>query len=126
MNRGLFDTDVIIDYLKGHEKAVGFFQSYRGDFYVSAITIAELYSGLKGEKEKSGLVYFLSLFDVIPISKDIAAEAGLLRRKWHRSHGMGLADALIAATAASHNMTLYSLNEKHYGMLDILEVPYLK
>lgn len=93
---------------------------------MSAITIAELYSGLKGRKEKSDLEYFLSLFDVIPVSKDIATEAGLLRRKWHRSHDMGLADALIAATAASNNMTLYSLNEKHYGMLDILEVPYRK
>jgi len=126
MARTLFDTDVIIDFLRGHRKAVGFFESYDGNFYVSAITIAELYSGVKEEQEREELDYFLSLFTVIPVSGDIAAKGGILRQKWHGSHGMGLADALIAATARSHKMTLFSLNEKHFGMLDFFRVPYRK
>jgi predicted nucleic acid-binding protein len=126
MARILFDTDVIIDYLRGNRKAVDFFETFDGEFNVSAITIAELYSGVKGEQEREELNYFLSLFTVIPVTGDIAAEGGLLRQKWHGSHGMGLADALIAATASSHKMKLISLNEKHFGMLGFLSIPYRK
>lgn len=126
MARTLFDTDIIIDYLRGHRKAVDFFESFDGEFNVSAITIAELYSGVKGEQEREELDYFTSLFTVISVSGDIATEGGILRHKWHASHGMGLADALIAATASSRKMMLISLNEKHFGMLDFLKVPYRK
>jgi len=126
MNRFLFDTDVIIDYLRGNKLAIEYFESIDGEFHLSAITIAELYTGLIGEEERTQLEYFLSLFNIIPISKEIATEGGLLRQQWHKSHGTGLADALIAATASSHKMTLISLNEKHFGMLEFLTVPYRK
>lgn len=122
MDQYLFDTEVIIDYLRGNREAVNFFRSLEGDFHVSAITIAELWSGVKGEEEKAKLGYFLSLFDVLPISREIAIEGGMLRNRWHQSHGMGLADALIAATAISKGLTLISLNEKHYGMMEVLKV----
>ncbi len=126
MSRFLFDTDVIIDYLRGYREAVNFFQSFDDDFNVSAITIAELYSGVKDEEEKKELEYFVSLFNVIPVSVEIAVEGGYLRQAWYESHGMGLADALIAATAGLNKMHLVSLNEKHFGMLGFLSVPYRK
>jgi predicted nucleic acid-binding protein len=126
MERKLFDTDVIIDYLRGNKKAIQLFESYEGDFCISAISIAELHSGLKGEKEERDLDYFLSLFTIYPVTEEIAIAGGKLRNKWYQSHGMGLADALIAATANIHGMKLISLNSKHFGMLESLEVPYKK
>lgn len=126
MERSLFDTDIIIDYLRGDKKAVQFFDSFEGEFCVSAITIAELYSGVKGDEEEKDLNYFLSLFGVYPVNNEIAIAGGRLRNKWYESHGMGLADALIAATAGIHGMKLISLNKKYFGMLDNLEVPYKK
>ena len=126
MNRFLFDTDVIIDYLRGNKPAIEYFETIEGEFHLSAITIAELYTGVKGEEERNQLEYFLSLFDIIPVSKEIATEGGQMRRKWHKSHGTGLADALIAATATTNSLSLISLNKKHYGMLEVLHVPYRK
>lgn len=126
MTRALFDTDVIIDYLRGDKQAIDYFESFDGDFYISAITIAELYSGVKGVQEREELDYFTSLFSVLPLTSEIAIVGGLLRKKWHASGGMGLADALIAATANVHKMSLISLNEKHFGMLENLLVPYRK
>lgn len=126
MTRILFDTDVIIDYLRGDKQAINYLESFDSDFYVSAVTIAELYSGVKGDQEREELDYFTSLFTVLPVTSEIAVIGGLLRQTWHASHGMGLADALIAATANFHKMNLASLNEKHFGMLETLLVPYRK
>lgn len=126
MDKYLFDTDIIIDYLRGNKKAVQFFESFEGEFCISAITIAELYSGVRGDEEEKDLNYFLSLFSVYPVNKEIAITGGRLRNKWYQSYGMGLADALIAATASINEMKLISLNRKHFGMLDTLEVPYKK
>ena len=126
MTRVLFDTDVIIDYLRGNKQAIHYFESCDFDFYISAITIAELYSGVKGDQEREDLDFFLSLFTVLPVTAEIAVEGGILRQTWHVCHGMGLADALIASTAKVHEMNLASLNEKHFGMLDFLIVPYRK
>jgi len=126
MERSLFDTDVIIDYLRGNRKAVQFLKSFEGEFCVSTITIAELYSGVKSDEEEKDLKYFLSLFTVYPFNNEIAISGVKWRNKWRQSHGMGLADALIAATANINDMRLISLNKKHFGMLNRLEVPYSK
>ena len=40
--------------------------------------------------------------------------------------GTGFADALIAATATTNSLTLINLNKEHFGMLEVLQVPYRK
>ena len=44
---------------------------------------------------------FLSGLIVLPLDSDTAVDGGLLRRTYAKSHGVGLDDALIAATASS-------------------------
>ena len=48
------------------------------------------------------------------------------RREYGKSHGVGLADALIAATAEVVGAQLVTLNKKHFPMLDDVYVPYTK
>jgi predicted nucleic acid-binding protein len=48
----------------------------------------------------------------------IATRGGLLRRDYGRSHGVGLNDALIGATALEMRLQLLTLNVKHYPELD--------
>ncbi|MBA4146849.1 MAG: hypothetical protein H0X66_01955 [Verrucomicrobia bacterium] len=43
-----------------------------------------------------------------------------------RSHGVGLPDAFLAATALAHNLQLATLNQKHFPMLNNIVVPYQK
>ena len=126
MQLSLFDTDVIIDFLRGHPEAVNFFNTFDQEFRISAVTVAELYSGTKGDTERDELAWFLSLFTVIPLTEEIAIDAGKLRQYYFRSHGMGLADAMIAATARSFGARLISLNKKRFSMLGNLVVPYEK
>ena len=48
---------------------------------------------------------------------------GLYRRDYGQSHGTGLADALIAATAEENGATLVTFNQRHFPMVEI-RVPY--
>lgn len=125
MPRGyLFDTDIIIEYLRGQSKAIAYLEAKDGDLYLSAITIAELFAGVKGGHEEQALEQFIRAFRVVEIDKMIAKQAGSYKRDYLGSHGTGLADALIAASAESVEAVLISLNARHYPMFDNVEVPY--
>jgi predicted nucleic acid-binding protein len=124
----LVDTDVWIDYLRGHPQATAFVPQLPERVWISAVSVAELHVGVREGKERQALEQLISTLDVIDLTADIAAQGGLLRRDWGRSHGVGLNDALIAATAQSLGLRLFSLNLKHYPMLVAAQVKaaYLK
>jgi hypothetical protein len=46
---------------------------------------------------------FISLFRVVPIDAAVRKAGGIYRRDYGKSHGVGLADAIWAATAVSEN-----------------------
>jgi hypothetical protein len=56
----------------------------------------------------------------------MARTGGLLKQQFGKSHGLGLADAMIAATAQHENAALTTLNTKHYPMFPNLAPPYVK
>jgi hypothetical protein len=63
---------------------------------------------------------------VIPVTSEIARAGGLYKRDFGKSHGVGLADAIIAATCEAENAELKTLNIKHYPMIKSLTPPYKK
>ena len=101
----LIDTDVLIDYLRGQ---------------------AELHVGVREGDEREVLERFLGLLEAVDITPDIVRQAGLWRRDFGKSHGTGLMDAPIAASAELSGSTLVTLNGKHYPMLESVLVPYRK
>jgi predicted nucleic acid-binding protein len=50
----------------------------------------------------------------------------VLRRDYGHSHGTGLADALIAATAEREGAMLVTLNTAHFPMLKRVTAPHTK
>jgi predicted nucleic acid-binding protein len=120
------DTDVLIDFFRGHSKAVAFVKEYNARIILSSIVVAELFAGVKGDAEQAALQAFVSLFRVVPVDTKIAKAGGLYRRDYGKSHGVGLADAILAATAEAENAELKTLNTKHYPMLKGLRPPYKK
>ncbi|MFN6964677.1 MAG: type II toxin-antitoxin system VapC family toxin [Pyrinomonadaceae bacterium] len=122
----LIDTDVLIDYLRDHAKAVEYLQSLSEPPAVSALTIAELYSGVREGREKKFLDEFANTLNVIDVSDEIARLGGLFRRNYFKSHGVGINDAIIAATAELEDRILVTLNGKHFPMLRDIFVPYRK
>src|SRR5438093_9043876 len=95
----LVDTNVFIDCLKGLPRAKSFFQSLDpAAVYFSTITLAELLAGAKPEEE-SMLEIFLSPYQSLPVDHRVATRAAAYLREFGHSHGVRIADALIAASA---------------------------
>jgi predicted nucleic acid-binding protein len=120
----LIDTDVLIEYLRGSDQAAEYLEQPKGELLISAIIVAELFSGARGSDELDALDQFVLAFEVVPVDERLARSGGQLRRKYHASHGVGLADALIAASAAEREAVLVTFNRRHYPMLADSIIPY--
>jgi len=120
------DTDILVDFFRGYSKAVAFVNTHSRRIILSSIVVAELYAGVKGDAEQAVLDNFVSLFRVIPVATEIAKAGGIYKRDYDKSHGVGLADAILVATAEAENAELKTLNTKHYPMLRDLRPAYNK
>ena len=124
--RLLLDTDVLIDFLRGQPQAVQLLEDTDCEFYVSAVSVAELYVGVRDGREREVLDQLVGLLQTIEISTEIAQQAGLWRREYSKSHGTGIIDALIAACADASQVPLATPNVKHFPMLPNVSAPYRK
>jgi predicted nucleic acid-binding protein len=124
--RLLLDTDVLIDFLRGQPQAVQLLEDTDCEFHVSAVSVAELYVGVRDGREREVLDQLVGVLRTIEISTEIAQQAGLWRREYGKSHGTGIIDALIAACADASQIPLATLNVKHFPMLPRVSAPYRK
>ena len=122
----LLDTDILVDFLRGHSKAIAFVNARSARIILSTIVVAELYAGVKGDAELAVLEDFVSLFRIVPVNVNITKAGGLYKRDYAKSHGVGLADAILAATAEAEKAELKTLNIKHYPMLKGIKPAYTK
>lgn len=127
MKTALIDTNILIDHLKGRPEARACLQEclqQKLKMACSVITRIELLSGMRPEEEHL-LELFLSGFDKIEVTDTIAGTAGKYLNQYRKSHGINMAEAIIAATAQHAGLKLYTLNVNHYPM-DEIEVykPY--
>ncbi len=120
------DTDVLVDFFRGYNKSETFINTNVSKIILSSIVVAELYAGVKGDTEQAALDNFFSLFRIVPVTAQIAKAGGLYKCDYSKSHGVGLADAIIAATAEAENAELKTLNIKHYPMIEGLKPAYRK
>ena len=119
----VLDTCILIDHLRGRNEARQYLRGFPEPPFVPAVTIAELYAGLRDGGERAILEALLTASRVVPVDEPIARRGGLYRRQYHRSHGVGLIDALIAATADATGTRLATLSVKHFPMLADVIVP---
>ena len=116
----------LIDFLRGHEQAITFIQQTPLPLIISVMTVAELYAGVREGKERTLLERALNSCVVYELEPEMAELGGLYRRDYGKSHGIGLVDALIAATAKLRGYRLVTLNKKHFPMLENVLIPYQK
>ena len=111
----LIDTDVLIWCLPGNPRAIKALDEIELRF-ISQITRMELIVGCRDKSEITLLKRFLSdgNFRIIPLSQEIGNRADLYLEEKHLSHGVGLPDAMIAATASLQGKPLLTGNAKHF------------
>lgn len=119
----LIDTDVLIWNLRGNAKAAERLD-HAGGFVLSTVSYMELIQGVRDKAELGVLRRALQYWgaNVQLLDQDISARAIFLMETYALSHGLQMADALIGATALSLGATLVTANDKHYRMMDGLDI----
>lgn len=117
----LLDTDVLIWILRGREEVKDKVSKLKEEspLAISVISIAEIFKNIF-PSELSTTEDFLDLHVIFDVDRKIAKIAGLYCQHYQpRLENLSLEDCLIAATANVNNLTLVSLNTKHFPMKDI-------
>lgn len=117
----LIDTDIIIWLLRKNEKYLQWFNGLKKTetLSISTVTVAEVYKNALASEliDIEDLLKDLEIFDVV---YNIAKQAGFYWnqyvKKFKKIH---ILDCMIAATAKEYDLTILTLNTRHYPMTDI-------
>jgi hypothetical protein len=119
----MIDSDVLIWYLRGNEKAFKVIEEQNG-FFISVISYMELVQGMQNKRELTLLRKTMRNWNarILYINEDISAKAMFFVEQHFLSNSIVLADALIGATAISNGLKLLTANIKHYKALKNIEL----
>lgn len=116
----VLDTNILIDYLKGSDKArkeIGRYESPA----ISLVTWMEVLVGADNDDEEAVLRDFLARFEIISITPEIANHAVTLRKQQR----IRLPDAIIWASACCANTLLVTRNTRDFPRADPgIRIPY--
>ncbi len=99
----LVDTDVFIDHLRGAVEL----RAGRHRLHYSVVTRAELFAG---NTATHLIAQLLAPFRELAVDRSVAERAGRIVREF----SVRLPDALIAATALEHDLSVVTGNRKHF------------
>jgi toxin FitB len=111
----LIDTDVFIDHLRGAAEL----RPSKHRVHYSVITRAELFAGSSATAQISLL---LAPFRELPVDRAVSERAGRIKRE----SGLRMPDALIAATALEHGLSLATRNRRHFQPVQGLRLRALR
>ncbi len=119
----LVDTDVLIWYMRGNPRAAQVLDRLPS-FSISVVTYMELVQGMRTKRELQTLRTTLRLLNatVLHLDETVSAKAMFYVEEYFHSHSLRVADALIGATAVTHNQALLTANTKHYKTIKGLTV----
>ena len=114
----LLDSNIVIyAFDPAHAKVADFLRGKT--VHVSALTKIEVMGFWRlTDHEYQSFAAFFTELNVIGVSRDIVDEAIALRRK----RSMGLADAIIAATAIIHKLPLATHNTRDFSWIEGLDL----
>jgi predicted nucleic acid-binding protein len=121
----IFDTDILIWYFRGNQKAKALISgvSFR-ERRISSLCIMELVQGCRDRQELRAVKEFIrdNLSGVIHPDERISEKAITLLEGHASADGLRTVDALVAATALREDDTLVSANYKHFKKIAGLDV----
>ncbi len=119
----LIDSDVLIEVSRGRDERIlskwGELSRSEALILFSPVNQAELWAGAR-PSEHDRLEALFGALVCAPADATIGRRAGEYLRRYRKSHGLELGDALIAATAAGHGAMLWTRNRKHYPMKEVV------
>ncbi len=121
------DTDILIDAGRGISDAVVCLNTIeqKSLLAISIVTQMELIVGCRDKSELRDLELFLRRFQVLKVMELISDKAVELLQQYRLSHGLLIADSIIAATAITHGQPLITKNQRDFRFItDLNLLPY--
>ena len=119
----LCDTNILIEFYKGNPTVIQTLQHMgSANIAVSVITKAELFYGARDKQELVKIERHLSLCHCYGLNNVISALFIELMSRYSLGHKVSIPDMLIAATAISHELELYTLNTKDFKFIPELNL----
>lgn len=120
----LIDTDILIDVGRNISEAVNCLQNIKSSsgLAISVVTKMELIIGCANKREMQILDSFLQQFHLIKIDDSISDKAVELLGLYRLSHGLLIADSLIAATAIVWGYPFITKNQRDYRFIQGLNL----
>jgi len=119
----LCDTNVIIETLKGDEKTIKIMESIGlENIAISSVTVMELYFGALNKRELNKIKKHLKALNIVHFDNNISELSVSMIESYSKSHGLQIPDAIIAATAMSLEIKLFTLNLKDFRYIDGLKL----
>ena len=119
----LCDTNILIEFYKNNTAIIQEIRQIGSqNLTISIITRAELYYGALNKNELNRIQKHLDLLQNIPIDRLISEQFIQLMAQYSLSHKLTIPDAMIAATALTHNISLYTLNLKDFRFIQGLKI----
>lgn len=125
------ETSVIVDYLHGKESTRTLVKSLNGNLYSSHICLSELYEGVfrsNNSKKIEGLIknFFEGLTYTFGLDEIIAIKFAEIRADLKKQGNViEDIDIFIAATYLVNDLTLVTLNQKHFSRIKKLKLYFL-
>lgn len=115
----IVDTDILIDAGRGINEAVSCLQRLESQstLAVSAVTQMELFVGCRNKAELQQVEKFLKRFMPLKLSERVSDMAIDLLRQYRLSHGLLIADSLIAATSLAWDVEFITKNQRDYQFI---------
>ncbi len=115
----LLDTSVIIDVLNAKRGRGTLLRELLVAGHLlgcCAVNVTEVFAGARPHEERR-TEEFLGSLEYYEVKKEIAKQAGWLKRDWaRRGVTLSTSDVTIAAVALANDLTLITDNRKHYPM----------
>jgi hypothetical protein len=123
----IVDTDILIDVARGDSDATNCLLQLEqiSPLAISVVTQMELLVGCRNKKELQSLETFLNRYSILSLTGQISGHAVSLLQQYFLSHGLLIADGLIAATALVHNEAFMTKNQRDFRFIAGLNLlPY--
>ncbi len=115
----LIDNNVISQILKGNQKIAEFILGL--NFAICVTVYIEALQGSISSEQKREIKKLIDNFPLLVITPNISRQAISLIDTYSNSHGLLLADALIAGTAIENDLTLVTYNIKDFKFINGLK-----
>jgi len=113
----LCDTCVLIDFINGRSQQIAKLHGQGILIFINPVIELELLQGARNKTEMQRLEDMLAMFYCLDMPPEIFQVARQLIKHYSLSHGLRLADALIAATALVYELELLTINQKNFRFI---------